>query len=748
MESYAHLKKENENWKKHTLSEHLEGVAKFAKFFANEFNCDDWGHIVGMLHDLGKTSNEFQEYIRYVTEYDTTIKTKYKSKGPDHSTASAKYAKEKYGELGKLLGYITAGHHSGIPNGKDNEESCLERRVNDKKICDYNEPDEFKDLKIPNITNVPFEGRPTGFAIQSFVRMLYSCLVDADFLDTERFMNPDDFAARSKYPDLIELEIRLHKTLNSFDSMDSKINKIRANILSNCLNVADSDSGLFSLTVPTGGGKTLSSLAFALKHAIKHNKKRIIYVIPYTSIIEQNADVFRKALGNEAVLEHHSNFDPDSKRLNSDTEEYSAYTETLASQNWDAPLIVTTNVQFFESLFANRSSRCRKLHNIANSVIILDEAQMLPIELLEPCLEAINELVKGYKTSIVLCTATQPTLGKSEILKKGLENVKEIINNPKELYESLKRVNVEDIGTKSNEELAELIQKEKQALCIVSTKKHAKELFDLVKDKDKNIFHLSSLMCPEHRTNKLNEIRKKLDNEESCIVISTQLIEAGVDVDFPVVFRSIAGIDSIAQAAGRCNREDKLEKGSVYIFKPENTKLIPPGFLKHCSETGEQVLRHHSDPLSLESVEEYFKRLFTQKKNNMDTKQILNKINSDAPRMNFPFKDIARDFNMINSDTRSIIIPYEEAGADICKKIRDAEENYEFPERKIIRKAQRYTVQVHPFIFDKLRPVISSYCNEQFNILESKDLYKDSIGLTFEDITYYDKDTLIIQEDL
>ncbi len=599
MELLAHLKNKNDNdWDKHTLEEHLKGTAEFAKKFARDFNCADWGYIVGILHDIGKTSKEFQNYIRAVTEYDTSLsKTKV-----DHSTASAKFANNEYNLLGKFIGYITAGHHSGIPNGKDNNESCLEKRLK-KEVKEYSIPDYVKFIKAPCPTNIPFHKRESGFAIQIFIRMIYSCLVDADYLDTENFMNPSDFNSRSKHLSLADLNNKLHKHINSFNSSKSEINKKRSEILSDCLMASELVSGLFSLTVPTGGGKTLSSLAFALKHAIKYNKKRVIYVIPYTSIIEQNAQVFRDILGDDAVLEHHSNYDTNNK-----DEEHK---NLLTSQNWDAPLIVTTNVQFFESLFANKSSKCRKLHNIANSIIILDEAQMLPINLLSPCLEAIKELVLGYKTTIVLCTATQPALSKSDILKSGLENVREIIKNPKKLYQSFKRVDIENIGTKSNEELATLINKENQALCIVSTKKHAKELYELINGKDKNIYHLSSLMCPEHRTQKLCEIRIKLKDKESCIVISTQLIEAGVDIDFPVVYRSIAGIDSIAQAAGRCNREGNLDKGKVYVFKPENSKLIPPGFLRHCSETGEQVLRHHEDALSLESVDEYFQRLYS-----------------------------------------------------------------------------------------------------------------------------------------
>ena len=731
----AHVKESEGNWECQLLSEHLSGTVIETQIACEHFLWKDWAIIAAKLHDIGKYSKEFQERIRLVSGYN--IEAYLEGRKPqhvDHSIVGAKFAVEQFGEeIGKLLAYVIAGHHAGLPNGRTDksDRSSLFNRL-EKPIPDYkNElPEEFKKIECPNHQTLPFFNGVSGFNMSFFIRTLYSCLVDADFLDTENFMTPQNRISRKNDVNLKNLLEKLNTKLNSFD-ISSEINQKRCDILKSCISAAGKIPGLFSLTVPTGGGKTLSSFAFALNHAIKYNKKRIIYVIPYTSIIEQNANVFREILDDDSVLEHHSNFDPEKETLYS----------KLATQNWDAPLIVTTNVQFFESLFSNKSSRCRKIHNIANSVVILDEAQMLPVDLLKPSLEALKELSVNYGTTILLCTATQPALSESQNFKNGLNNVREIIDNPKELYDSFKRVNVHNLGKKSNEELAGLTEKYNQYLCVVSTKKHARELFDIL---DCN-FHLSSLMCPNHRSKIFNEIRKKLENNETCKVVSTQLIEAGVDVDFPVVFRASAGIDSIAQAAGRCNREGKLEKGDVFVFKPENRNYIPPGFLKQCSEIGEQLANHHTeDILSLEAVEEYFKRLFGNKADEMDKYDILQKTNNSTLRtLNFPFKDIAKDFKIINSNTISIIIPYGKKGNEICEKIRNA---YQFVERDVIRKAQRFTVQLHPFNFNKLKAagVVESFHEEQFWILTNQDLYKEDIGLDYEDPTFYEVDTLMV----
>jgi CRISPR-associated endonuclease/helicase Cas3 len=559
--------------------------------------------------------------------------------------------------------------------------------------------------------------------------MVYSCLVDADFLDTERFMDEEESQWRQGYPSLEILHAKLKAHLEQLTAKASTtpINGHRADILNQCLSAADLPPGLFSLTVPTGGGKTLSSLAFALKHALRFGKKRIIYVIPYTSIIEQNAAVFRDILGAGAVLEHHSNYEPEEEDHRS----------RLASENWDVPLIVTTNVQFFESLFGNRSSRCRKIHRIANSVVILDEAQMLPVPLLKPSLEALRELALNYRTTIVLCTATQPALSTSETFKDGLEGVREITPDPTALYQAFKRVDTVKLPSLADDELAERLNEYRQVLCVVNTRKHARQLYERLSDKEGR-FHLSALMCPAHRTEVLDRIRAALANGDPCRVISTQLVEAGVDIDFPVVFRSISGVDSIAQAAGRCNREGKLMgNGQVFVFTPEAG--LPPGYFRQAAETAEAVLRHHADPLSLPAVHDYFRELYWLKGAALDQQQILADLAEGATAGDFPFRVVAEKFKIIEDGMASIIIPWNGDAERIVEELRYSA----FP-AAAARKAQRFTIQVYPqTLYGLLSAGSVERLHEQYNVLINRDLYREDLGLCPEDPTFHKIESLI-----
>ncbi|MBT9165063.1 MAG: CRISPR-associated nuclease/helicase Cas3 [candidate division WS2 bacterium] len=551
--------------------------------------------------------------------------------------------------------------------------------------------------------------------------MLFSCLVDADFLDTEVFINKSQSSLRGDYSGLSALNDKLVDYLNklSYEAPDTLVNKHRNQILQQCLSAADKTHGLFSLTVPTGGGKTLSSLAFAMKHAIKYGMKRVIYVIPYTSIIEQNANVFREIFGDDAVIEHHSNIE-----INEDD-----YKSQLAAENWDAPLIVTTNVQFFESLFHNRTSRCRKIHNITNSVIILDEAQMLPVPLLKPCMEIIRELTNSYKTTIVLCTATQPALSKTDEFKNGLENVREIITNPIELYNQFKRVQISCLSKTqektANTELVKLLQQHNQVLCIVNTRRHARELYEQIEDKE-GLYHLSALMCPAHRSEVIRKIKDILKDNGKCRVISTQLIEAGVDIDFPVVFRSVAGIDSIAQSAGRCNREGKMKTGEVYVFYPE--KGLPVGYLRQGAEESEAIIRRYDDLLSIQAVNEYFLNLYWRNGDKLDKLDILGRLSEEVVKLDFPFREIAGKFKLIDNAMESIIIPYNDKSKEIIKQLRYA--NFT---RNLARKAQRFCVQVYPNVLRKLEGKSVERIQDNYLALTNSDLYRDDIGLTYDD---------------
>lgn len=426
--------------------------------------------------------------------------------------------------------------------------------------------------------------------------MLFSALVDADFLDTEAYYDGlrDHRAARSRYPGLRQLREQLNQHLEALGSRSrGPINELRAEILSHARGRATDAPGSFSLTVPTGGGKTLASLAFALDHAVHHGLARIIYQIPYMSIVEQTATVFREALQSEHggdadfVVEHHSTFDEDRVGSREGREKL-----RLAMQNWDAPIIVTTAVQFFDSLFANRPSNCRKLHNIARSVIILDEAQTLPLQYLRPCVAALDELARNWRASVVLCTATQPQLSKSDQLPEGFEELRELAPEPTRLYEAFKRTRIVQQGFLSDSELAKRLAGSPRVLCIVNTRRHARELYETLQDLP-GTFHLSTLMCAHHRRDQLGSVRDSLKSGATVRLIATSLVEAGVDLDFPVVWRAEAGLESIIQAAGRCNREGKAETADVFVFNSASEEHQPPPEVGQFADAARSVMRRH-----------------------------------------------------------------------------------------------------------------------------------------------------------
>ena len=727
-EYYAHSKegKPREEW--HRLEDHLKKVAEMARDFANDFGAGEWGYLAGLWHDLGKYSDEFQGRLLALNDPDAHIETKHGR--PDHSTAGAQYSHRTLKDAGKLIAYAVAGHHAGLPDGKTNEASCLSQRLAKKIPAFHAAPSDILTQEVPLKLPFAMDGKRVSFQFSFFARMLYSCLVDADFLDTEKFMDPEKSAWRQGYPDLFSLEMNLRSYMDDLllHAPATKVNTLRKDIFERCMEAADWAPGLFSLTVPTGGGKTLSSLAFALKHAVKCGLKRVIYVIPYTSIIEQNAAVFRQVLGEKSVIEHHSNFEP------REEDRWSR----LAAENWDAPLIVTTNVQFFESLFGNRSSRCRKLHNIARSVVILDEAQMLPVPLLKPCLEALRELSSSYDTTVVLCTATQPALSKSAQFREGLEGVREIMPDPATLYRTFKRIDMSFLSTLANDQLSEKLLEHEQVLCICNTRRHSREVFELIRHEE-GAFHLSALMCPAHRTKKLQEVRDALREKRPCRVISTQLIEAGVDIDFPVVFRSISGIDSIAQAAGRCNREGLLsENGKVYVFAPDAG--LSPGYFRQTAETAQEVIRHHVDPLALDAVDEYFRVLYWLKGDKLDEFQILGSLSEGVRSGDYPFRKISQEFQIIRDGMESVIIPWNEEADRIVNELRYSD----YP-ASAARKAQRFTIQIPPRVFFGLLSVGAvERLHEQFNVLINRDLYHDDLGLCPEDPTFHEIEGLIV----
>lgn len=715
---YAHSSDNKEKpWQ--TILDHLQNTSKYAAMYANEFGAGEFAYICGMLHDLGKYSQRFQMKL-------TGLSTKV-----DHSTAGAKEAINILGKAyGKLLAYCIAGHHSGLPDygTEASMESTLCARLS-KEIEDYSAYKNELDIDfIKKRLMLPVEptGKYKGFTLAFFIRAIYSCLVDADFIDTETYM-ANESKPRGNNISMSELNSIFNEFLSKLEPPKSRINNKRKEILDACLNASKHGTGLYSLTVPTGGGKTYSSLAFALNHAVTNGLNRIIYVIPYTSIIEQNAKVFKDALGYDNILEHHSNFQFD-KDTSEDMQSVSEKLK-LASENWDIPIVVTTNVQFFESLFSNRSSKCRKVHNITKSVIIFDEAQMLPVEYLKPCLLSIAELVKNYGSTAVLCTATQPAI--AQYLPEGIRPI-EIISDPRKLYEDFKKVKVYKKAEMDDETLANELNNNEQVLCIVSTRKHAKAIYS--KLNDKNRYHLSTLMCPIHRQKTLKEIKNLLNDKQSCKVVSTQLIEAGVDVDFPVVYRSIAGIDSIVQSAGRCNREGKLKEGKVIVFKPVSEHSKIKGYLERTAKVAEIVLRNHEDPISLEAIDFYFKQLYDiEGEKALDKKGVLDCFEERYKELEFDFQTASEKFRIIEDNTYSIVIPYDE-NAD--KLINEAK--YSRYLRGIARKLQPYTVSVYENEYKALlRNGQLKTINECFLVLDNlENNYDKNTGLIIPQETY------------
>ena len=694
------------------LEEHLKNVAEMAAEFADHFNAQAWGSILGGNHDLGKGTRPWQAYLRRANDIIDEFAQFYEGH-PTHAFVGAQWLSRHSIEVGKLLAYCIAGHHGGLPNWSDATDSALEAKLHQQY------PEIKAPHSVPNFPeNLPFssDSKRLGFQLQFFVRMLFSCLVDADFLDTEAFLDKLKSGWRSSYPEIDVLH-RIFwinfKTLRDEADHTLKVNQQREHVLEDCLQAAELDPGLFSLTVPTGGGKTLASLALALNHAKNKGKRRVIYVIPFTSIIEQNAKVFRDMLGGDAVLEHHCNFLPDD----------SDWRTMLSSENWDAPVVVTTNVQFFNSFYSNKPAKCRKLHNVANSIIIFDEIQAIPVEKLQPCLEVIKELSLNYGVTSVLCTATQPAIEFSEKFKSGLKDVREIIHDVPALFSALKRTEEIFVGILNAQEVANRLLAHKQVLCIVNTRQQALDIFNALPESDSNI-HLSALMHPVHRTEKLDKIRNKLSptSKMPCRVVSTQLIEAGVDVDFPCVFRAVAGIDSIAQAAGRCNRNglSKIPR-KVFIFEfPEESGC---SFFRHAAESAAKLFLPFVGRLTTpECVREYFADFFWKNEARMDEDGIIENWCRPAQSGNIQFKDIAQ-FRMIKSATIPIVIALKENAVELLRAL-------EFAEHKgrILRKLQQFSVQIYPYQVEEIKDWLENPVPGVW-VLRSDKLYSKKTGL-------------------
>ncbi len=719
------------------LEEHLHLVADGngaallgSAQFAEAFGAGDWGRVAGLWHDIGKYSKAFQDYLD-----ESAIGNHAKRGTVDHSTAGAQLAIQQFKNNGYPLAYVIAGHHAGLADYSSGQSGIKERLAKTApEVLDAlgRLPDEFVNLPKLSMPK-PFNGlkrdhKARGLRVAFFVRMLFSCLVDADFLATEWYM---DQRKSKKRP---SPSVSVDQLLDAFNSHMSVltpknpagVDVHRAELLAACRARAQENPGLFSITAPTGVGKTLSSLAFALEHAKAHGLRRIVYALPFTSVTEQVAEVFQKVfkgLGDGIVLEHHSS----ASWKSADETDQQAFRVRLAAENWDAQIIVTTNVQLLESLFGSRSSQCRKLHRLAQSVIVFDEAQALPVHLIEPTLVAIDELQRGYGASIVLCSATMPALTYRDGFEIGLENVREIVPDPDGLAQAMRRVELVKKGELDDEDLIEQLADQDQVLAVLNTKGHAGEVYRGLVNRlgADGVWHLSANMCPAHRSLAVEEIKKSLDHGEPCRVISTQVIEAGVDLDFPMVYRAMAGLDSIVQAAGRCNRNGKLDMGRVFLFDTDNAGKS----IKQQGQTTNEIAALHEDLFSLEAIEHYFRLHLWQRKSEWDKHGIASKEMFDAHGFVFNFRKADEKYQVIEEYSVPIVVPYGKHGAELIAELQETA----FPTRSLLRKTQRLSVSVPKYKLDQL--IDNGACatiHEHTTILTDEKLYDQDLGLVVD----------------
>lgn len=697
-----------------TVAEHLTGTAALCRKFAAEFGAGADGELAGLLHDLGKCTEGFQNRL---LNNGAVV---------DHATAGA-VACAMRDQV--FVAACVAGHHSGLPDfGNQNTaqpgEPTLFGRIKKGISGKYLERCGESGVVLPPAFSSAVPGNDLLQA-SFWTRMLYSCLVDADFLDTEQFMQGE--CGRGGAESIEALLAKLEAYIAPWQTPQTELNRLRCEILNTCLSKGDQSQGLYTLTVPTGGGKTVASLAFALRHAVAHGMRRVVYVIPYTSIIDQNAAVFREILGSGNVLEHHSGiqFDRTDEAAPEDIR------KALAAENWDMPVVVTTAVQLFESMFANRSSKCRKLHNLANSVIVFDEAQMLPLPHLRPCVSAMASLVRQFHSTVVLCTATQPSLNDLFHTYAPDCTIQELCPQTAVMYEKFDRVTFQQAGVLEDNELAAQLSQQKQVLCIVNSRKAAQKIFALLPEEGR--VHLSTLMIPVQRQALIKEIRGRLKRGEVCRVVSTSLIEAGVDVDFPAVYREMAGLDSVLQAAGRCNREGRRSAKESVVTVFERTEPSPLLFAKAIGACRE-ALENERDPGAPETMNHYFRSLRSLNGDNLDKYEIVNAFETGISGCLLPFRTVAENFHFIEKNTCTIYVPYDKKATALISRLQAGECN-----KELYRALGRYAVSVYESHFQALyqtgalltaREVLTLDADSA--ILADMTLYSETEGVSLE----------------
>lgn len=674
---YAHSGNDYKKW--HLLKEHLTSVSRLAGEHLAGWRGEEEGKLAGMLHDLGKYGERFQNRLHG------------QDKGLDHWSQGAFLAIKKGGAIAAAL--AIQGHHIGLQSLqmedlkklkpellKENHPQGLALSEVDIELLENRLIED--DLSFSKLQTRLFAG-PLGESQARIdnmldIRRLFSALVDADFIDTEAHFNGNE---QGKVPRKQGLKLnenglakqalaKLKKHINDKTAQpnpSSTLKDIRQELLQGCLQQAQQKTGTFTLTAPTGSGKTLSMLGFALQHADKHKLERIIMVVPYLSIIEQTAKIYRDIFvdfDDDFILEHHSMAGLGAEKAETDADgdeeqERQIKRQRLLSENWDAPIIITTSVQFLESLFSNRPSSCRKIHRIANAVILFDEVQTLPTPLAIPSLAAVSHIATHWNSSVVFSTATQPAFNHlhEEVIKhcSGGWEPDEIVTDHADMMDKLRRVHFTWLPDKLTwQSLAGTLSEHPQVLCIVNLKRHAQDLWQALEGEE-DLFHLSTNLCPLHRQEVLAKVRQRLKDGLPCRLIATQCIEAGVDVDFPVVYRAFAPLDAIIQAAGRCNREGKPDLGQTFIFTPDNGGYPDKTYQQaaNVTESLKNELGEQFDLYNPKVIEQYYQRLYTVAAPEQSAKDLYQSI----AELSFP--DVARQFRLIKNDMINIVVPFD-----------------------------------------------------------------------------------------
>ncbi len=681
--AYAHSPNQSGDW--HDLDVHLSSVAELAASFAARLDAVEAARLLGWVHDIGKLHPSWQEFLRLAAKGEA-------ARGPDHSSVGMVLLAEETRH--HLLALLCACHHGGLRNPASLKTRFQEKGA-DARIRQAVELglEHLRDLDVsldPPI--MPERMRKQSPSLSLAWRMLHSCLVDADCLDTEAHREPEKADLRSGYDRLTQLSSRLEANQRALmQDAVGEINAQRAQMYTDALEASKRAPGFFSLTMPTGAGKTRTGMAFALRHALEHDLDRVIVAIPYTSIIEQNVDVYREMFGERNVLEHHSARVSADERGETEAELW----QRLAADNWDAPVVVTTNVQFFESLFASRNSELRKLHNIAGSVVILDEVQTLPPNLLAPTLDALRTLVEEFDCTVVFSTATQPAFGHDVLggrsTVRPLEDVREIVANVGLHFEAFRRVHYEvgNVGKpKQLGELADEIAALDQVLVIMNTIRDTRELVDEL-DGVPDVLHLSTRLIGCHRREVLDEVRRRLKAGITCRLISTQVVEAGVDLDFPVVYRALGPLDSVVQAAGRCNREGKLGEGIVHVFSVPGDRM-PPGAYRSGADVTRQILANEG----VEALHDT--TVFTRYFRDLYATQNLDKAVCETEQ-NLNFEDSSANYRLIPDDTVSVLVRRrsDEREIDQILQVGDRVTRWH------LRKLQPFLVSLPQYEFEK-----------------------------------------------